>query len=75
MEILADLLDPFLQSLGCIGSKEVKDRISNSIFKPLLENNKTQKETSDDEEEIAKQEHYHRHIDGGKLPPKTVKEI
>jgi len=36
-----------------------------------LENNKTIRESSDDEEELAKKEHYHRHVDGGKLPPKT----
>jgi len=41
-----------------------------------LENNKTIKDTSsEDEEEFAKREHYHRHVDGGKLPPKTVREI
>ena len=46
------------------------------IFHPLLENNKTIRDcSSEDEEELAKQEHYHRHVDGGKLPPKTVREI
>jgi len=54
LETLAELLDPFLEGLGSIENKEVKERISDNIFKPLLENNKTIKETSDDEEELAK---------------------
>lgn len=45
------------------------------IFKPLLENNKTVQQESEDEEEMQKKENYHRYVDGGKLPPKTVKEI
>jgi len=32
-------------------------------------------ESSEDEEVFKKHEHYHRHIDGGKLPPKTQREI
>ena len=41
-----------------------------------MENNKTQKEeSSDDEAEMAKKEKWHRTVDGGKLPPKTQKEI
>lgn len=75
LETLALLLEPYLKTLGAIGNKEVKERISDNIFKPILENNKTIREDSDDEEELVKQEHYHRHVDGGKLPPRTVKEI
>ena len=75
LENMAELLHPFLLALGQIPNKEVKERIQDNVFKPLLENNKTIRETSDDEEELAKREHYHRHIDGGKLPPKTQKEI
>tara|TARA_B110000285_G_C15099260_1_gene604006 strand:- start:1185 stop:1394 length:210 start_codon:yes stop_codon:yes gene_type:complete len=41
LETLASLLEPFLKSLGALNSKEVKDRISDNIFKPILENNKT----------------------------------
>lgn len=74
---MASLLEPFLVALGKAKTKEVKERIIDNVFHPILENNKTI--TEDDEEaaaaELAKQEHYHRHIDGGKLPPKTVVEI
>jgi hypothetical protein len=38
----------------------------------LLENNKTNYESSD-EEEMEKQEKYHRLVDGGKMHPQTVK--
>ena len=76
LEHIAEMLHPFLKALATIPGKEIKDRITENIFHPLLENNKTIKESSeDDEEELAKQEHYHRHVDGGKLPPKTVLEI
>jgi hypothetical protein len=75
LDTLASLLEPFLMSLGSITNREVKDRISDNIFKPLLENNKTIKEDSSDEEELVKLEHHHRHVDGGKLPPKVVKEL
>lgn len=78
LETLANLLEPFLIALGKAKTKEVKDRIIGNIFHPILENNKTQTESSDEEAaaaELAKQEHYHRHVDGGKLPPKTVVEI
>jgi hypothetical protein len=73
---LASLLNPFLKALGAIGNREVKERISDNIFKPILENNKTVTEDSEEEAaELAKQEWHHRHVDGGKLPPKTVVEI
>jgi hypothetical protein len=41
LETLADLLNPYLKSLGAITNKELKERISDNIFKPILENNKT----------------------------------
>jgi hypothetical protein len=70
------LLEPFLKALSCIQNREVKDRIIEKIFHPILENNKTMPEpASSDEEEMAKKEHYHRHVDGGKMNPRTVKEI
>jgi hypothetical protein len=41
-----------------------------------MENNKTERdESSTDEEEMAQKEKYHRTVDGGKLPPRTQKEI
>jgi hypothetical protein len=41
LDVLAALLEPFLKSLGAINNKELKERISDNIFKPILENNKT----------------------------------
>jgi len=76
LENLADLLEPFLKALSAIQNKEVQERISDKIFKPLLENNKTVREdTEEDDEELRKREHYHRHVDGGKLHPRTQREI
>lgn len=76
LETLADLLNPFLKALAVIQNKEVKERIIEKIFHPILENNKTMPApSSSDEEELAKQEHYHRTVDGGKMHPRTVKEV
>ena len=74
LDNLAAILQPFLGSLALISNGELKERIIDQIFNPLLENNKTVTE-SDDEEELAKREKHHRLVDGGKLPPRTVKEI
>ena len=74
LDNLAAILQPFLASLALISNGELKERIIDQIFNPLLENNKTVTE-SDDEEELAKREKHHRLVDGGKLPPRTVKEI
>jgi len=46
------ILDPFLKSLGKLTNGELKERITDSIFKPLLENNKTAKEESSEDEEV-----------------------
>jgi hypothetical protein len=76
LERLAALLEPFLKALGVLSGGELKDRIIEKVFNPLLENNKTEQvESSDEEEKLQKQEHYHRHVDGGKLPPRTHKQI
>ena len=75
LDDLAQIIDPFLKALGKIHSGELKERILSQVFHPLLENNKTKEETSSDEEELEKQEKYHRYVDGGKMPPKTVKEV
>jgi len=65
-----------LKALAGIQNREVKERITDNIFHPILENNKTISDsTSSDEEVMAKREHYHRHVDGGKMMPKTVKEV
>lgn len=76
LEVLADLLHPYLKTIAQITNGELKERIIDNIFNPILESNRTiMEEESNDEEEMAKKENYHRFVDGGKLPPKTVKEI
>jgi hypothetical protein len=75
LDHLASVLTPFLNSLARINNGELKERIIDQIFNPLLENNKTIRDVSDDEAELAKQEKHHRFVDGGKLPPKTVIEL
>lgn len=75
LDRIAALLDPYLKTLAVITNGELKDRITDKLFKPLLENNKTEATVSSDEEEMARKERHHRHVDGGKLPPKTQKEL
>ncbi len=76
MEAIAGMLSPYLSALGVMENKELKERVVNKIFSPLMETNKTKvAESSDDEEEMEKKEKHHRLVDGGKMPPKTVKEI
>jgi len=54
----------------------LRERIVERVFNPILENNQTQKEPeSDEEEQMKKKERHHRLVDGGKMPPKTEKEI
>lgn len=64
------MCEPFLKVLASAETKELKERITEKIFHPLLENNKTV-QNDEDEEELAKREHYYRHVDGGKLKPST----
>jgi len=65
-----------LKSLAQIENKELKERIIEKVFNPLLENNKTEvQDSSTDDEEMEQREKHHRYVDGGKLPPKTQKEI
>ena len=71
LETIADMILPFLKSLAAIENAALKERIIERVFNPLLENNKTIVDPSDDEEEMAKKEHYHRHVDGGKMNPRT----
>jgi len=46
LEVLVQILHPFLKSLGKLTNGELKERITGSIFKPMLENNKTVPEDS-----------------------------
>jgi hypothetical protein len=76
LETLADLLNPYLKALAGIENNVLKDRIIEKVFNPLLENNKTVPDPgSSDEEELQKRMHYHRHFDGGKMHPRTQKEV
>lgn len=52
LELIAELLYPFLKAIASIENKELKERIMDKIFKPLLENNKTVQQESEDEEEM-----------------------
>lgn len=54
LDRLAALLDPFLKTLGLISHGELKERITEKLFHPLLENNKTEPVESSDEEEKLK---------------------
>lgn len=74
---IAGLLDPFLKALGQLSNGEIKDRIIDKVFHPLLENNKTQsaEDSSDEEEKLKEQLHRHRYVDGGKMNPRTQKRV
>lgn len=56
LEVISDLLDPFLKALASIQNKEIKERIIDKVFHPLLENNKTIREEPglNEAEELAK---------------------
>lgn len=43
-----------LESLGVIPNGELKERIVEKVFTPLMENNVTEHDDSTDEEEMAK---------------------
>lgn len=66
-----------MKALGLIPNGEIKQRIIDNIFHPLLENNKTEKpdDESDDQENFKKLEFNHRFIDGGKMNPNTQKRV
>lgn len=76
LDVLASLLDPFLKALGVLESGELKERISEQIFKPILENNKTMPdESSEDEEKNEKNDKHYREVDGGRMNPNTKREV
>ena len=77
---IAELLSPFLTALGKCKNKTLTSRIIEKIFSPLLENNVTpDKQSESDTDESSSEINYDpkkgKYIDGGKLPPKTQKEI
>ena len=77
LEQLASLLQPFLRNLAQLSSCELRERLIEKVFYPVLENNTTEKAVDSEEEEEAmkRKEKHHRTVDGGKLPPKTQREI
>ena len=77
LDQLAGLLQPFLRNLAQLPSCELRERLIDKVFYPVLENNTTEKapESEDEEEVMKRKEKHHRTVDGGKLPPKTQKEI
>jgi len=78
---LALLLEPFLFALGNSRNHTINERIQEKIFSPLLENNITPsgESSEDDTDESSSEVNYDpkkgKYVDGGKLPPKTKKEI
>ena len=78
---LASLLSPFLHALGTCRNRTLRERIVEKVFDPLLENNVTPDnkesdgETDDSSSEVNYDPKLGKYVDGGKLPPKTQKEI
>ena len=79
---LASLLSPFLQALGTCKNRTLRERIIEKVFEPLLENNVTPEnkegsegETDDSSSEINYDPKRGKWVDGGKINPKTQKEI
>lgn len=78
---LASLLSPFLHALGNCRNRTLRERIVEKVFEPLLENNVTPEnkesdgETDDSSSEVNYDPKLGKYVDGGKLPPKTQKEI
>jgi ribosomal RNA-processing protein 1 len=79
---IAILLEPFLQSLGTCRNKILLQRITEKVFAPMLENNVTptgdtssNEDTDDGSQEVNYDPKKGKWVDGGKLPPKTQKEV
>lgn len=80
---LSGLLQPFLETLGNSANRIIVQRVLEKVFAPLLENNVTPMESDqrqeDDTDESSSEINYDpkkgKYVDGGKLPPKTQKEI
>jgi Nucleolar protein,Nop52 len=78
---LACVLEPFLQTLGTCRNGTLKERIIEKVFDPILENNVTQSESENegDTDESSSEINYDprkgKYVDGGRLNPKTQKEV
>ena len=79
---LAALLQPFLHTLGNCKNRIMLNRIVEKVFGPVLENNVTpsnedegDEDTEDSSSEINYDPKKGKWVDGGKLHPKTQKEV
>ena len=80
---LAQMLQPFLLTFATCRNNILLKRIEEKIFSPLMENNITPQgdgnSASDDTDDSSSEINYDpkkgKWVDGGKLPPKTQKEI
>ena len=81
---LAKLLEPFLVTLGNCKNNILLQRLLEKVFGPLLENNTTpdsdDNSSNDETDDNSAEINYDpmrgkKWVDGGKLPPKTFKEI
>lgn len=72
---LATMLDPFVYAMAHSSNKIVINRIQEKVFYPILENNVTTEEHSEDEDNQTNGNGEPKWRDGGKLPLKTEKEI
>ncbi len=75
---LSSILEPFLHTVANGRNKILTMRIIERVFTPLLENNVTHKEeaSSDSEEEVINYDPKKgKYIDGGKMNPKTQREV
>lgn len=79
---IAALLEPFLHTMANMKNTILLDRLEEKIFSPLLDNNITPANKSDDEDtdESSSEINYDPKagkywVDGGKLHPKTFKEV
>lgn len=78
-ENLAAILEPFLHAVAKCRNKILIQRIIDKIFLPLLENNVTEEVKSESSEEDYDNINYDpnlgKWVDGGKLHPRTQKEV
>lgn len=82
MANIAALLEPFLHAFANAKNHILLDRLEEKVFAPLLDNNITPENKSDDEDtdDSSSEINYDpkagkKWVDGGKLHPKTFKEV
>jgi hypothetical protein len=72
---LSQILEPFLYSVANCRNKILIQRIVDKIFMPLLENNVTIHQETDESEEEEVINYDEKWVDGGKMSKKTLKEV